>query len=76
MKETNGKKTYDSIEIPEELNDMVRKTIASRSKEDMKKMQNVQKIPKKHPFGRFCGIAAAAVLGLAAALVSRSGDKP
>ena len=65
MKERNGKNTYDSIEIPDELNDMVTKTIASMDKERIRAEHPTDKAPKKseHRFAvRRYGIAAAAVL--------------
>lgn len=62
----NGKKTYESIEIPEKLNEMVNRTIAAQNKEDlkMKYENNKQSESKKsyRPVWKGCVAAAAAVL--------------
>lgn len=36
MNPENGKKTYESIEIPKNLNETVMQTIASKNKEELK----------------------------------------
>lgn len=66
----NGKKSYESIEIPKELNELVAKTIAAQNKEAsrMSYTQNTTnaKTAKTFTFPRFRqGMAAAAVVLLA-----------
>ena len=67
MNPENGKKTYESIEIPENLHETVEQTIASQSKEDLKmKYENSE--AKKHTeksqrhVWKGCVAAAAVVL--------------
>ena len=43
MNPENGKKTYESIEIPEKLNEMVTQTIASKNKEELRMKYEEQK---------------------------------
>ena len=64
MNPENGKKTYESIAIPEKLNDMVKQTITAQTKEDlkMKYESNQASENKKHPIWKSCVAAAAAVL--------------
>lgn len=66
MNPENGKKTYESIEIPEKLNETVNRTIASQNKEELKMKYESNKKPesnKSHrPVWRGCVAAAAAVL--------------
>ena len=67
MNPENGKKTYESIEIPKNLNETVMQTIASRNKEELKmKYENNENKKatetKKRPVWRGCVAAAAAVL--------------
>ena len=66
MNPENGKKTYESIEIPEKLNEMVTQTIASKNKEELRMKYEEQKKttkPASHrPVWRGCVAAAAAIL--------------
>lgn len=67
MNPENGKKTYESIEIPKNLNETVLQTIASENKEELKmkyESNENKKAPetKKHPFRRGCAAAAAVIL--------------
>ena len=59
-----GKKTYESIEIPEKLNEMVAQTIASRNKEEIRMSYENTKTTDKttRPLWRTCMAAAAAFL--------------
>ena len=55
MNPENGKKTYESIPIPEKLNEMVAQTIASRNKEEIRMSYENTKTHIKHhpvPFGK------------------------
>ncbi len=72
----NGKKSYESIEIPKELNELVMKTIASQNKEAsrMNYTQNTMNKTTKHTaktfsFPRFRQTAAAAAVVLLAGTV-------
>ncbi|MGN0136492.1 DUF3298 domain-containing protein [Anaerotignum sp.] len=66
MNPENGKKTYESIEIPEKLNEMVEQTIASKNKEELRmhfeKENETKKSVSHRPVWRGCVAAAAAVL--------------
>ena len=69
MNPENGRKTYESIEIPKNLNETVMQTIASKSKEELKmKYENnenkkaAETKKSYRPVWRGCVAAAAAVL--------------
>ncbi len=66
MNPENGKKTYESIEIPEKLNEMVTQTIASKNKEELRMKYEEKKETKKstsrQPVWKGCVAAAAAIL--------------
>ena len=48
MNPENGKKTYESIDIPKNLNETVMQTIASKKKEELK-MKYESNENRKHP---------------------------
>ena len=57
MNPENGKKTYESIPIPEKLNEMVTQTIASQNKEEIRmkyknELKNETKNPHAAPSGK------------------------
>lgn len=67
MNPENGRKTYDSIEIPENLSELVQQTIASQNKEEIRMQHENQtkqetKTPARRPIWKGCAAAAAAVL--------------
>ena len=64
MNPENGKKTYESIEIPEKLNEMVAQTIASQNKEEIRMSYENKKTTDKasRPLWKGCMAAAAAFL--------------
>ena len=69
MNPENGKKTYESIEIPKNLNETVMQTIASKNKEELKMKYESNENKKAseakksyRPVWRGCVAAAAAVL--------------
>ena len=69
MNPENGKKTYESIEIPKNLNETVMQTIASKKKEELKMKYESNENKKAsetkksyRPVWRGCVAAAAAVL--------------
>lgn len=63
MNPHNGRKTYESIEIPEALNELVNQTIASKNKEELQMHYNETKQEKgKCPIWKGCAAAAAVVL--------------
>lgn len=63
MNPHNGRKTYESIEIPEALNELVNQTIASKNKEELQMYYNETKHEKgKCPIWKGCAAAAAVVL--------------
>ena len=64
MNPVNGKKTYDSIEIPAKLNEMVAQTIASQNKEKIRMSYENTKTTYKtsRPLWKGCMAAAAAFL--------------
>jgi hypothetical protein len=61
-----GKKTYESIEIPEKLNIVVAQTIASQNKEEIhmsyENTNTTDKTKTPHPVWKGCMAAAAAFL--------------
>ena len=73
MNPENGKKTYESIEIPKNLNETVMQTIASKNKEELKMKYESNENKKasetkksyrpvwrgKHEQGSRCGAAGA-----------------
>ena len=71
----NGKKSYESIEIPKELNELVMKTIASQNKEASRMnytqntVNNTKNTAKTFSFPRFRQTAAAAAVVLLAGTV-------
>lgn len=67
MNPENGKKTYESIPIPEKLNEMVTQTIASQNKEEIRmkyenELKNETKKSTRRPIWKGCAAAAAVVL--------------
>lgn len=62
MKPEEGKKIYDSIEIPKELSEVVNRAIASKDKEEIR--MNYEKDKKKNNALRVFRYAAAAAAGL------------
>lgn len=62
MRPEDGKKIYDSIEIPDELSDVVNRAIASENKEEIRK-KSVKK-RRKNTVVRIFRYAAAAAAGL------------
>lgn len=67
MNPENGKKTYESIPIPEKLNEMVTQTIASQNKEEIRmkyenELKNETKKSTRRPIWKNCAAAAAVVL--------------
>lgn len=62
MRPEDGKKIYDSIEIPEELSAVVNKTISSQNKEELR--MKYQKTGRKNTAVRFFRYAAATAAGL------------
>ena len=64
MNPENGKQTYESIPIPEKLNEMVAQTIASQNKEDIRMSYENTKTTVKtsRPLWKGCMAAAAAFL--------------
>lgn len=65
MNPENGKKTYESIEIPKELNELVNQTIASKQKEELQMRYNETESQNKktsRPIWKGCVAAAAVVL--------------
>ena len=74
MNPENGKKTYESIEIPKNLNETVMQTIASKNKEELERLccggssrsgrrhHRAERKPRfcgKHEQGSRCGAAGA-----------------
>ena len=64
MNPENGKQTYESIPIPEKLNEMVAQTIASQNKEEIRMSYENKKTTAKtsRPLWKNCMAAAAAFL--------------
>lgn len=64
MNPENGKQTYESIPIPEKLNEMVAQTIASQNKEELRMSYENKKTTDKasRPLWKGCMAAAAAFL--------------
>lgn len=62
MKPEDGKKIYDSIEIPKELSDVVNRAISSQDKEKIR--MNYEKDKRKNNAVRIFRYAAAAAAGL------------
>lgn len=62
MRPEDGKKIYDSIEIPKELSEVVNKAISSKNKEEIR--MSYQKNQKKNRTVRIFRCAAAAAAGL------------
>ena len=64
MNPENGKQTYESIPIPEKLNEMVAQTIASQNKEEIRMSYENKKTTEKtsRPLWKSCMAAAAAFL--------------
>lgn len=67
MNPENGKKTYESIPIPEKLNEMVTQTITSQNKEEIRmkyenELKNETKKSTRRPIWKGCAAAAAVVL--------------
>lgn len=67
MNPENGKKTYESIPVPEKLNEMVTQTIASQNKEEIRmkyenKLKNETKKSTRRPIWKNCAAVAAVVL--------------
>lgn len=64
MNPENGKQTYESIPIPEKLNEMVAQTIASQNKEEIRMSYENKKTTAKtsRPLWKGCMAAAAAFL--------------
>ena len=66
MNPENGKKEYESIPIPEALNEMVSQTIALKNKKEIlmkhKTEKNTSKAAPRRPIWKGCMAAAAAVL--------------
>lgn len=64
MNPENGKQTYESIPIPEKLNEMVAQTIASQNKEEIRMSYENTKTTSKtsRPLWKGCMAAAAAFL--------------
>ena len=66
MNPENGKKTYESIEIPEKLSEMVAQTIASKNKEEIRMSYENTKTTyhttSRRPVWKGCMAAAAAFL--------------
>ena len=64
MNPKNGKKTYESIEIPEKLNEMVAQTIASKNKEELRMSYTEKNETKKsrRPVWKNFATAAAIVI--------------
>lgn len=62
MRAEDGKKIYDSIEIPDELSDVVNKAIASKNKEEIRMKHENNK--KKNNVVRIFRYAAATAAGL------------
>lgn len=66
MNPENGKKTYEAIEIPEKLNEMVAQTIASKNKEELRmnyeKNQETKKSASRRPAWKNFATAAAIVI--------------
>lgn len=62
MRAEDGKKIYDSIEIPEELSDVVNRAIASKNKEEIRMKHENNK--KKNNVVRIFRYAAATAAGL------------
>ena len=62
MRLEDGKEYYDSIEIPDELSDVVNRAIGSKSKGEIR--MNYEKNRKKNNVVRFFRYTAAAAAGL------------
>jgi len=62
MNPENGKQTYESIEIPEKLNELVTQTIASQNKEELRMQYEKKKEPTNKPLWRRYAAAAAVVI--------------
>lgn len=62
MNPENGKKTYESIEIPEKLKETVTRTIASQNKEELHMQYEKKKETIHRPFWRRYAAAAAVVI--------------
>lgn len=63
MNPHNGRKTYESTEIPAELNELVQQSIASKNKEELQMRYNETKSEKQNrPLWKGCAAAAAVVL--------------
>lgn len=62
MRAEDGKKIYDSIEIPDELSDVVNRAIASKNKEEIRMKHESSK--KKHSAARIFRYVAATAAGL------------
>ena len=71
MNPENGKKTYESIEIPEKLNEMVAQTIASKNKEELRMSfteKNETKKSRRTPWKNFATAAAIVIVAGTAGL--------
>lgn len=62
MNPENGKQTYESIEIPEKLNELVTRTIASQNKEELRMQYEKKKETKNKPLWKRYAAAAAVVI--------------
>lgn len=63
MNPHNGRKTYESTEIPAELNELVQQTIASKNKEELQmRYQEAKEKKGNRPIRKGCAAAAAVLL--------------